>query len=451
MNIKPIIKPQVPETLFYGEIVSWNISTSIIKDRERYCYKVTLNFSSGYSKTISKGGFKLKKSAARAREYTITQLNNHDFVAFDYTGKEFFDFWLYYYMLDEKKISYATFMSYRNIIYNYFLPVFGDMKIKDLEKKYLIQALNSIPYKTVKRLAFGVMGGAFSYAKQHNIISINSAQSAVRHVKKADKKELQNLIKAGIMPEIKTSSFVMPDLRQISKLIYCCREKEPDIFLPLLLAFTTGLRISEIIGIKYEDIDYSSKILYVSRQLGRTTSNIGVENGTACIQELNTKTVSGVREVPITDFVIEEIFLARARYENRKRTNPQFSDSGFLFCDDHGRPHHRNYVQKPFKRLLAECEVAPFRWHDIRHIYATVLKNDNISLKAISAALGHASTRITEEVYIEKSMESRIADCSSYMNSAMEELLPEEHPCFLADYAVLESFMEEILPKNPAE
>ena len=53
MNIKPIIKPQVPETLFYGEIVSWNISTSIIKDRERYCYKVTLNFSSGYSKTIS--------------------------------------------------------------------------------------------------------------------------------------------------------------------------------------------------------------------------------------------------------------------------------------------------------------------------------------------------------------------------------------------------------------
>ena len=147
--------------------------------------------------------------------------------------------------------------------------------------------------------------------------------------------------------------------------------------------------------------------------------------------------------------MIEEIFLARARYEKCKKNNSDFADFGFIFCDENGRPHHRSYVQKPFKRLLSECGISPFRWHDIRHIYATVLKNDNISLKAISTTLGHASTRITEDVYIEKSPKNPVADCSSYINSFIEEVLPEENTCFSSTYSVSESFMMEILPEDP--
>lgn len=54
-------------------------------------------------------------------------------------------------------------------------------------------------------------------------------------------------------------------------MLYLCKQEEPKIFIALLLALTAGLRISEIIAIKYEDIDFGNHEIYIERQLGRST------------------------------------------------------------------------------------------------------------------------------------------------------------------------------------
>ena len=75
----------------------------------------------------------------------------------------------------------------------------------------------------------------------------------------------------------------------------------------MLLAVTTGLRISETIAIKYQNIDFLNNKIYIESQLGRTITNDGVPGQSLLTQEKRTKTHNSVREVPIADFVVDEI------------------------------------------------------------------------------------------------------------------------------------------------
>ena len=143
-------------------------------------------------------------------------------------------------------------------------------------------------------------------------------------------------------------------------------------------------------------------MLYVTKQLGRSTNNECLPNGTIATQQIRTKTHHSVRNVPLPQFVIDELILSRARYEKKRNENPYFIDSGYITCHESGLPFNRSYATKPLKALLNECGIPLFHWHDIRHIYATILKDNEISLKAISMALGHGSEKLTDKVYIEK-------------------------------------------------
>ena len=67
------------------------------------------------------------------------QSHNHEFVAFEVTVKEFYDYRLYYDMIDDVKIANGTYVSYRNIIYNYINPKIGNMKINCVRRDTLIE------------------------------------------------------------------------------------------------------------------------------------------------------------------------------------------------------------------------------------------------------------------------------------------------------------------------
>ena len=111
MHVKEITRPDVRETFFYGKIISWKFNDSIVylKSRKKYCYRVTFTFESGDQADYQKGGFDTKGEASKAREIVIAQLYNQEFFPYDYTVKEFFDYWLYYYMI--LSILVDTFIS----------------------------------------------------------------------------------------------------------------------------------------------------------------------------------------------------------------------------------------------------------------------------------------------------------------------------------------------------
>ena len=386
MHIKEIIRPEVRETLFYGKILSWKFNDSIvhIKSRNKYCYRITLVFESGNQADYQKGGFNTKAEAVKAKETAIAQLHNGEFSPYDYTAREFFDYWMYYYMADVKDISYNTFVSYRNIIYNYFLKVIGKKYLQDLKSEDFVKALD-----TTKRC-----GSRKDYAKEQ---------------KKAFRKKVNEL----------TNVY---SVEQISTLLYICKNEEPTIFMATLLAVTTGLRISETIAIKYQNIDFLNNKIYIESQLGRTITNDGVPGQSLLTQEKRTKTHNSVREVPIADFVVDEIILQRRHYEELKELlGEEFHDLGYLICQDNGLPWNRSFKDDAYKRVVDKCGFKFVQWRKLRTTYATVLAQYNVSMKAISSSLSHYSTDFTKEVYVKS--KRKVIDLASMIKPFADEIL----------------------------
>ena len=439
MNIKPIIKPEVSESFFYGDITEWDFRDTVTPAKGKFCYRFTLTFSSGKKVSMQKGGFNSKKEASRAREFTISQLHNQSFVPFKYTAKEFYDYWLYYYLLDEEQITYNTYMSYRNIIYNYLIPKWKNKYLDELGRKEIVSALKGIESESVLKHACSVTMTSFEFARKNHIIQNNASVSAVRDVKKSRKKRE--------VPGQQPQDGRILTIDQISYLLYSCKHKERDIFIPLLLALTTGARVSEVVGMKYGDIDYKKREIYVSRQLGRSTTNAGIDNETLTIQELVPKTGNGTRTIPLAPFVLDEIIMQRKKYELLRDSNTDFYDGDYIWCHDNGIPYSRHSVPKPFKKLLRECNIEPMKWHGLRTTYATVLKNNEVNLKAISVYLGHHSPIFTDDTYIVE-LQKPVYDCSGMLSGFAKDVLPSKEK-EVVDATIKTSFIHEIFPLNP--
>ena len=158
-------------------------SISFIKSRKRYSFRFKLVFQSGVSKSIQRSGFPTRKAAQLARDEALIQICRKQFVPYSYTVKEFYDYWLWYYMWDEKDISYNTYMTYRNIILNYIDPVLGIISLPSLKRKDLIQVLLGIPSPNVRRLACAVVSSSMQVARDRNYISCNIAMKITAWIK----------------------------------------------------------------------------------------------------------------------------------------------------------------------------------------------------------------------------------------------------------------------------
>ena len=143
---KKIEKPDINPKLTYGEIVSWEFRPSITPQRDKYCFRFKLTFENGHIEPMQVGGFTTKAEAHNVKELTIAALHKREYVPFPkITLKEFYDYWLYYYMIDVRKIAYPTLINYRNIIYNYIIPKLGaDEKMINIDRSKIIEALQTL-------------------------------------------------------------------------------------------------------------------------------------------------------------------------------------------------------------------------------------------------------------------------------------------------------------------
>lgn len=398
---KLIEKPPVKESFFYGDIVSWDTNGRdiyYIKARGKYCFRFTVAFQSGISKRIQRGGFLTKKEARLGREKVIVQLSKKQFIPVSYTVKEFYDYWLYYYLWEEKKITYNTFVSYRNIIQNYIIPAVGKKWLCSLEREDLIRFLLSIQSLDCLRLACSIITNAFQFAREKNYISHNISLRLSNEVKRRKKQQKNS---KTISEHIRAKSGVYT-LEQTEVILRTSRQEEPGLYLPLLLAVTTGLRLSELLALKYKNIDFLNKCARICCQLGRPLSaDPETESSYILKHELQPKTPNSIRKVILPDFVLEEILLERQRYEKKRTEDPTFADLDYILCQKNGQPFSRNFYQKPYDRLMEKCQVPRLPWRKFRNTHATLMANEKVNMKAISKNLGHSSTDFTNAVYVD--------------------------------------------------
>ena len=209
------------------------------------------------------------------------------------------------------------------------------------------------------------------------------------------------------------------------------KRKETPIYLHILFALLTGLRKQEINGLKYKDIDFVNRKIYLTRQLGVDPNKQKDEcaKKTYTKQEIKLKSYSSERIIDIPDMLFEAILEERKKYnKNRSRRindkhNP-FLDLGYICCSTYGHPRSKGFHNRYYNKLKKDNNLPDISFHDLRHTYTTLPLMNNFDLKAVSQLLGHASTIITANVYFDKN--KIVVDCENELTDYIERVKPQE-------------------------
>lgn len=417
------------------QYVEWKVY-AVTKIKDKYGFRILLTYDDESTDTQQKSGFKTKKEANEKRDMIIAQLYNGTYIVYpDLKVEDYFLYWLEEVKKPEENFSYHSYMSYRNVVKNYIIPSYGGIKMTTLNKSHIQKLYNKVTEisHSVARLLKTVMNNALEYAKYKNVVSTNLALGI--NLPKCIKKKPSRIL------EINSSQTF--SIEQAKLLLVAA--KETPIYLQLLFAILMGLRLSEINGLKYSNIDYVNRRILVNTQLGVNLHKDKNEckKKTITKQEVKLKTKNSRRWLDIPDLLFEAILEQKKIYEKnkRKRINDKrspFLDDGFICCSTYGHSRSRGFHQKYYKQLLRDNNLPDIRFHDLRHTYATILIKANFDMKAVSQLLGHGSEIITIDVYCDSDM--IIYDCLDVLEPYIESILPEEvMDGFVFDYTDLET------------
>jgi integrase len=159
-----------------------------------------------------------------------------------------------------------------------------------------------------------------------------------------------------------------------------------------VLAIYTGLRQGELLGLKWDDIDLGAGMLQVRRAL------ITAKGGPRLAAP---KTKSSRRRLRLTRVAVETLKSHLERQlEDIDRVGSMWQENGLVFASETGAPLDRHDVtSRRFKPLLERARLPHFRFHDLRHMCATLLLTKNVNPKVVSEMLGHSSIAITLDTY----------------------------------------------------
>lgn len=155
------------------------------------------------------------------------------------------------------------------------------------------------------------------------------------------------------------------------------------------LLVTTGLRLSEALGLAWSDVDLANGTLRVDHQLARQRGQ--------WVRSLP-KTDKSRRTVILIPAAIEALREQRRRQDEERGDYPRPLDL-LVFTTRDGRPIHGPNVLPPFYRALRKAGLPKVTLHDLRHSCATILLGVGVPLPVIADILGHSSIRVTADLY----------------------------------------------------
>jgi len=292
--------------------------------------------------------------------------------------------WLLYWLKEicEPNISPATYKSYKETIDCNLLPEFGNLPIPALKVEHLRKYYN----KKLKQLS------STSVLYHHRVMhkALEDARRE-RHIKFNPCDDLTPPQKNKYEAELPTAEQTGKVLEYISG---------TTIYMPVILALTTGMRRGEVCGLKWSAVDFASGVIHVDQQLKRDKENKLDYD----LPKRNRK-----RDIPITDLARAALLAQQnAQAEAKNYYGDDYKNNNLVCCWDDGREIDPDYVSKKWGKVRKKLSLNPkTRYHDLRHNFATVLLDLGKDPKVVSELLGHADIRTTYNFYIHPKMESK--------------------------------------------
>ncbi len=315
--------------------------------------------------------------------------------------------WIREWLNDRKPhLAESTYDVYEMLIRIHIEPTLGRVKLQSLQTRRIQKLLNEkfvngrvdgkggLSSRTISFI-HQALNGCLNQAVRERIIQFNPAEHC--ELPKQDYKE-SDVFSWG----------------QLETFLKMAQEKSPH-FAAFYLDIATGLRRGELLGLRWDDIDFANNSISVYRQLVRSKTEGLIFKGL--------KTKKSKRTIKVDNSVIGVLKMHKTRQNKQKLSLGEiYKDSNLVFCTEFGSPLEPRNFYRHFCLLIEKANLPHTRLHDLRHLYATIALESGVDLKTVSSALGHSSIRLTGDIYahVTDKMQSKsavrvgtaIANCS---------------------------------------
>ncbi len=328
------------------------------------------------------GGYRTRKEAEVARNKIVGELHNG---TYNEPTKVTFADWVNEKWLPtvQTQVKPSTFESYRRNIQHHALPRLGSRLIRDIGPAHL-NSLYAELLESGKRNGPGGLG-----------------PKTVRYIHTIIHKALADAIDVGLTSTNPAERAKPPNPRAWGPPeIQFWEPAQLRTFLRTIaghrleaawnLSAMTGMRRGEVLGLRWQDIDFCSSRVHVRQALVSVAYELLVstpKNHRARVVDIDPATAEHLRKHRDQQLLEKELWGA------------SYQDQDLVFCKENGSMLHPQTFSQAFDRLIARTALPRIRLHDLRHTHATIALGAGVSPKVISERLGHESPAFTLKQY----------------------------------------------------
>lgn len=305
--------------------------------------------------------------------------------------REYMTDWLYNYKQNEVKPS--TFDRIEQICENQIFPCIGDLQINSVTANDFQKMINDLAekysYSTVKK-AYDYTKSCFTLAYDKREILYNPFVRISLPVNK--KRDISDI-----------HYYNDDEIKLIRK--HSLKKHDNGCYIykygyAVILLLYTGLRVGELLALKWDCVDFEKKTLTVKgnvKQIKNRDSNI--QGNYITIEQNTVKTKSGMRVIPLSKSALEALNYFRDINGNHV----------YIVSSSEDKPLSARNLDRTFRSILTNAGIENiYGVHSLRHTFASMLFRKGVDVKTVSELLGHADTGVTYNIYIHLIQEQKV-------------------------------------------
>lgn len=295
----------------------------------------------------------------------------------------------------ELDLAKTTLNGYKNILKNHIQPYFKDMQIQ----KVSVQVLQDFRVHETNRgldnnsisKYFALLHSVFKDACNKDIIAKNPVEKMDRISLKKKEREFMNT-------------------QEIAEL--CKSVTGTKLELPVTLAVYFGLRRGEVLGLRWQDVDFDTGVLRVDNTRTKAGGNVIVKEP---------KTEKSRRAFIIPEVVRNVLLKAQHEQQEIKATHKRYNDSGYVVTRHDGTPFSPNYLSDLFREHIKKLGMKPITFHGLRHAFASIANDNGVAMGEISATMGHSNIGVTASIYTHDFAEKKVVAVNAVAEAIAKE------------------------------
>ena len=282
-------------------------------------------------------------------------------------------------------ISITTYNNYMRICKKYIIPLLGSYKLDEIRpvhiQNYIDDLAGILTPQTIK-VHINILNLAFKKAYRLRLIK-------------------ENVIECVEVPKNRKFKNNIYNKEDMIKLLNTCKNTDMELY--IYLASGLGLRISEILGLTWDNIDFANSTVTINKI---TIRNNGLVSLKSPKTESSERTITCPKEIMI---MLKDH--KRLQLENKLKGKIK-NTMNLLFFDKNEQPIAQDVLSKKFNKFLLKNNLEHIRFHDLRHSHVTLLINSKVPIKVISERVGHSNINTTLNIYAHtlKEMDSEASD-----------------------------------------